>query len=286
MTRRRTILKTVAGAGAALGIGAGTGASNETPDHGDEQTSDNPGRVAVYGGNRTLVPQNLAGFDRVLLYFAEGRIEGDWDGVEQAEHFQRNVMGRSTEEIMADRRAAEEFYARRFGVEVEPFEGEDELFDVTETPDGKARLEPAYQNPDVGYTAYVVSGRAMPNATGDGTTVRDESRTGKVRDGGWHIRIEEPMTLHGTYGGSDGFEVDAPTTLAYGHYNIKMGDDESPIVIQFESEHPITPHERIPTAFNCDLFHEEWGEGQVHGTLGLPGGGLRNVLTFPPSLTD
>lgn len=144
-------------------------------------------------------------------------------------------MGRSTAEIMEARRNAEAFHADRFGVEVEPFEGEDELFDVKETPDGKAQLEPAYQNPAVGYTAYVVSGRAMPNVTGDGTTNLDESRTGKVRDGGWHVRIKEPMTLHGSYGGSDGVDVDAPTTLAYGHYNIKLGDEEPPIVIRFES---------------------------------------------------
>jgi hypothetical protein len=284
MTGRRSILKALAGAGAALGLGTGASTANETESQRNEQAEQpNPARVAEYAGNTTLVPPDLAGFDHVLVYFAEGRPDDDWDGVAQAEHFQREIMDRSTEEIMAARRAAEEFHADRFGVEVEPFDGDDELFDVKETPDGKARLEPAYQNPAVGYTAYLVSGRGMPNVTGDGTTNVDESRTGKVRDGGWHVRITEPMTLHGEYGGSEGVEVEAPTTLAYGHYNIKMGDLESPIVIRFESEHPITPHERIPTAFNCDLFHEEWGEGQVHGTLGLPSGGLRNVLTFPPT---
>lgn len=62
-----------------------------------------------------------------------------------------------------------------------------------------------------------------------------------------------------------------------------MGDAEDPIVIRYESEHPILPLD-MPVAFNCDLFHDEWGEGQVRGTTNAPGGGIRNVLTFPPSL--
>lgn len=40
----------------------------------------------------------------------------------------------------------------------------------------------------------------------------------------------------------------------------------------------------MPVAFNCDLFHDEWGEGQVRGVTGSQSGGIRNVLTFPPSL--
>lgn len=63
-------------------------------------------------------------------------------------------------------------------------------------------------------------------------------------------------------------------------------DDEDPIVIHVDSEHPIPPMTgRVPVAFNCDLVHEEWGEGQVHGTTGgTMAGGIRNVLTFPPML--
>lgn len=65
-----------------------------------------------------------------------------------------------------------------------------------------------------------------------------------------------------------------------------MGDNEDPIVIHYESGHPIPPvANRIPGAFNCDLLHVKWGEGQVHGTVGgTAAGGIRNVLTFPPML--
>jgi hypothetical protein len=56
-------------------------------------------------------------------------------------------------------------------------------------------------------------------------------------------------------------------------------------LIHYESEHPIPPAGRVPHAFNCDLFHDEWGEGQVHGTTGgTMAGGIRNVLTFPSTL--
>lgn len=49
------------------------------------------------------------------------------------------------------------------------------------------------------------------------------------------------------------------------------------------SEHPILPLD-MPAGFNSDLFHDEWGEGQVRGTTNVPGGGIRNVITFPLSL--
>ena len=107
---------------------------------------------------------------------------------------------------------------------------------------------------------------------------------GTVRiEDGEIVSITEDTTLRGTYGDGDGFDIDAGGTLAYGDYNIKLGDNEEPIVIHYESEHPILPLD-MPVAFNCDLFHEEWGEGQVRGTTNVPGGGIRNVLTFPPSL--
>jgi hypothetical protein len=73
--------------------------------------------------------------------------------------------------------------------------------------------------------------------------------------------------------------------VTFGDYSTRMGDNEDPIEIRVLSEHPIVAGGRVPAAFNCDLLHDEWGEGQVHGTLGgTMGPGRRNVLTFPPSL--
>ncbi|MEF8882367.1 MAG: hypothetical protein V5A34_07600 [Halapricum sp.] len=273
---RRDTLKTIGSIGAASALGAGTAGAQKS----NGKNGKNPGRVGPYGGQKTFVPSDLGGFDHVLVYMAEPKIEGDWDGVEKAERFQRDIMGRTTEEIMADREAAEDFYAERFGLEFASVD-EDALFEPQTARNGKAVLNPAYQDPDVGYNAYMVSGRAMPNNYEDDATNRDEFTAGKVRDGGWNVLIREPLTLHGTYGGEDGVEIDAPSLLAFGDYNIKMGDRESPIVFRFKSSEPILLHLDQAAAFNCDLEHPEWGEGAARGVVGLPGGAIRNVLTFP-----
>lgn len=97
--------------------------------------------------------------------------------------------------------------------------------------------------------------------------------------------IHEDGTLGGTYGDEGPSDVKEGALLAFGDYNIKMRKNEDPVVIHYESEHPIPMPGRVPVAFNCDLHHEEWGEGQVHGTMGgTLAPGIRNVLTFPPSL--
>jgi hypothetical protein len=280
---RRNTLKTI-GIGALFGATAGTASATPGNGGGGGSDSNNPGRVGRYDGQKTFLPPDLAGFDQVLVYLAEPLVDGEWDSGEQAERFQREIMGRDEAATETDRRTAEAFYEERFGL---TFPGEADLFEPEMSEDGTARLSPFYQDPDVGYNAYAVSGRAMPNNRDDGATNRDEMLAGKVRDGGWIVSITEDTTLRGTYGedygDGDGFDIDAGGTLAYGDYNIKLGDNEEPIVIHYESEHPILPLD-MPVAFNCDLFHEEWGEGQVRGTTNVPGGGIRNVLTFPPSL--
>ena len=278
---RRDTLKTIGAMGIAntLGLGA-SGTAAADPGNGGSSRGGNPGRIGRYGGKKTFAPPDLGGFDHVLVSLAEPLIQGDWNSVEGAKRFQRDIMGRDDEEVEADRRAAEAFYEGRFGV---TFEGDVGLFEPEESNDGTATLVPFYQNPDAGYNAYVVSGRAMPNNHEGEATNREEMLAGKVRDGGWIVRITEDTTLGGTHGGGEGFDIGAGGMLAYGDYNIKMGDHEAPIMIRYESEHPIPPLD-MPVAFNCDLVHDEWGEGQVRGTTNVPGGGLRNVLTFPPSL--
>ena len=283
---RRSTLRTIGtiGVAGALGLGTTGVASADNHDTSGREKGNNPGRIGEYSGAKTLTPPDLGGFDQVLVYLAEPLVEGEWDSGEQAKRFQRDIMGRDDEEIEADRRKAEAFYEKRFGL---TFEGDVGLFEREESTDGDAMLSPFYQNPDAGYNAYMVSGRAMPNNRDDGATNRDETLAGKVRDGGWIASITDDTTLGGEYGDEygdgDGFDIDAGGTLAYGHYNVKMGDAGDPVVIQYESEHPILPLD-MPVAFNCDLFHEEWGEGQVRGTTNTPSGGIRNVLTFPPSL--
>jgi hypothetical protein len=283
---RRNTLKMVGGIGIAGVLGTGAAGSVTADNSGQRGQGNNPGRVAPYNGRKTKTTPDLGGFDKVLVYLADGEPTSGWDSVAEAEHFQRDIMGRSTQEIIDDRNAAVEFYDDRFGLDFPPVEDEDDLFTVVDTQSGvDATLAPLYQDPGVGYTAYVVSGRAMPNNHGDGTTNTDENLAGKVRDGGWIVNVNEDAELGGMYGETGPSDVDAGALLAYGDYNIRMGDNEDPIVIHYESEHPIPPVGRVPVAFNCDLSHDEWGEGQVHGTMGgTMAGGLRNVLTFPPTL--
>jgi hypothetical protein len=176
---RRNTLKTIGtiGIAGALGIGSSGSVRAERPDTADGGNGNNPGRIGNYDGAKTLTPPDLGGFDHVLVYLAEPLVEGDWSVVENAERFQREIMGRDDEAIEADRRAAETFYEERFGL---TFEGDVELFESEESADGSAVLNPFYQDPDVGYNAYVVSGRGMPNNHDDGATNRDEMLAGKV----------------------------------------------------------------------------------------------------------
>lgn len=268
------------GIGAASLLGIGASSSGAAADRSSGGSSRNPGRVGKYGGSKTFVPPDFAGFDQVIVYLAEPRVEGDWNPTAQAERFQTEIMGRSREEAEENRREAEEFYSEKFGLD---FPGDADLYEPEESTDGTAKLMPFYQDPDVGYNAYMVSGYGMPNFHDGGATNRDEMLAGKVRDGGWIVSITEDTTLHGSYGGSDGYEIGNGGMLAFGDYNIKMGDRQAPIEIKYFSQHPILPLD-VPVAFNCGLEHEDWGEGIVRGTTNIPGGGIRNVLTFPPSL--
>lgn len=282
---RRDTLKTIGGIGAASLFGVGATGTALADEHKAEGERNNPGRVGRYNGNQTLVPPDLGGFDKVLLYLADGNPNPDWDGVAYAEQFQREIMDRDVDEIIDDKQAAVDFYAERFGLDF-PDATEEDLFTSVSSQSGvDATLDPLMLDPDVGYTAYVISGRGMPNNYGDGTTNTETESTGKVRDGGWMANIHEDGTLGGVYGDEGPSDVGEGALLAFGDYNIRMGDQEDPVVIHYESEHPIPKPGRVPVAFNCDLLHEEWGEGQVHGTMaGTLAPGIRNVLTFPPTL--
>lgn len=283
MNRRDTI-KAI-GISTLLGATTGTATAMSGGSESDDDT-DNPGRVGSYNGNKTFVPPDIGGFDHVLLYLADADPFPDWDGRAKAEFFNREIMGRSTEEIFEVRKEAIDFHWERFGIDFPYPEDEDDLFAAVDSQgDIDATFAPSMLNPGRGYTAYVVSGKGMPNTHGDGETNTDTHSTGKVRDGSWGATLNEDATLGGTYGATGESDVPEGASVTFGDYSIRMGDNEDPIEIRFLSEHPIVSRGRVPTAFNCDLEHDEWGEGQVHGTLGgTMGTGLRNVLTFPPSL--
>lgn len=282
--QRRDTLKTVGGIGVAslLGIGAsGTVAANGQSQSG---RNNNPGRLATYNGKNTKTAPGLGGFDKVLLYLADP--DPDWDGEVSARRFQEEIMGRTREEAVADRNAGIAFLEERFGLEFPEADVDDVYESVDSVGDVDATLNATMLSPGTGYTAYVVSGRSMPNTHGDGSTNTDTELAGKVRDGGWWATLNEEAELGGTYGAGGESTFPAGTLMLWGDYNIRMGDREDPIVIHYDSDHPVVPGSevRAPRAFNCRIEHEDWGEGAVRGVSGGNMIGIRNVLTFPASL--
>jgi hypothetical protein len=216
---------------------------------------------------------DAGGFTKFLVYMAEPLAGEPLLGDPEA--FQREVMGRSTEEIEADKAAAEEFFLRRFGVDFTSTSSE--LFGEEEIEE--ATFGPFAVSDAFNYRAYVISGEHVP------------AKGWQVRDGGWMVTMTEDTVLHGEYGGTEGKAVSAGTVFVFGNYNIKVQRPKSgapphaeeTIVIHYESGGPIVADADGVTSFICDLTHPEWGAGQARGIVS-PNGEVRNVLTFPPGL--
>jgi hypothetical protein len=262
-----------------LGTGAtGTVAANDGADE-----PNNPGRVATYNGPTTKVTPGLGGFDKVLLYLADP--DPDWGGEPMTPpRFHEEIMGRSIDEVVAHRNAAREYFEETHGV-VFPEVTEDTVYaDLESTGDIDATFVPSTLTPAAGYTAYVMSGRAMPNNHGDDHTNTNPESAGKVRDGNWQFVLNEDAELGGTYGATGESSFEAGTSGVWGEYSIRMGDQEDPVVIHVRSRHPLDFSGRAPSAFNCEVEHEEWGEGAARGIAAGDMIGIRNILTFPDNL--
>ena len=281
---RRNTLKTIGGIGLAsvLGAGASGTVAADAPGRGDR--TNNPGRVATYNGRTTKTAPGLGGFDKVLLYLADP--DPDWEGEVSARRFQEEFMGRSTEEAVEDKNAGIAFFEERYGLEFPEATEENVYESVDSYGDIDATLNPTMLSPGTGYTAYVISGMSMPNNHGTDHTNTDPELTGKVRDGGWWAFLNEDTAYGGEYEDIDDSEFPEGTIVLWGDYNIRMGDREDPLVIHYDSDHPVVPGglSPAPRAFNCRLEHEDWGEGAVRGVSGGDMAGIRNVLTFPPEL--
>jgi hypothetical protein len=108
-----------------------------------------------------------------------------------------------------------------------------------------------------------------------------------VRDASFGVQLTKDQTLYGTWGGAAGKPAPAGSFVTFGDYNIKVerpgrGRDGT-IMIHFESGSPIVADVDGTLHFICDLMPPEWGPGHARGTV-VANGGIRNVLTFPPSL--
>jgi hypothetical protein len=207
------------------------------------------------------------------VYIAEGPASaGSITDVDAVLAFQREVMGRDAAAVAAYIEEAKAFYLRRFGLD---FFGVDAPTPIGPWEIDGAVLRGSVFHPDHGYTAYVVSEERVGE---EGWTVRDAS---------FGVSITADQVLHGTWGGTTGKAVRAGSFVVFGDYNIKAdrpgrGRDGT-IMIHFESGSPINADVDGTMHFICDLSHPAWGPGHARGTV-VADGGIRNVLTFPPSL--
>ncbi|HEY5572218.1 MAG TPA: hypothetical protein VIK64_04300 [Anaerolineales bacterium] len=216
------------------------------------------------------------GFDKFLVYMAAGVYDPDEPNPLTPQVFQREIMGRSDEEIAQDRAAAIAFFNERFGLNLTDPGG---LF-TTFTQNG-VEFSPLAFDPRNEYRAYVVSEERVP------------SSGWVVRDGGWRVGVVDPegITLGGEFAG---VHIPQNTSMVFGNYNIQRtlpgGREIEPIIIHYESGGPIIRNADLAGGlmFRCDLFSEEFGEGLAQGIsagVTLPDGrfqaNIRNVLTFP-----
>jgi hypothetical protein len=213
-----------------------------------------------------------AGFTKFLVYMAEGNA-GSITDPEFVLAFQRDVYGRDEAAVAAYAREAMQFFLERFGLD---FRSATAPTAVGPWEIKGAVMQGSVFSPANGYTAYVVSEEAVGP---DGWIVRDSS---------FNVRLTADQKLHGTWGGTAGKRAAAGSFIVFGDYNIKVDnpdrkDGGGTIQIHFESGSPITANIDGEFHFVCDLSHPVWGAGHARG-VGTPDGGVRNVLTFPPSL--
>ena len=213
-----------------------------------------------------------AGFRKFLVYMAEGNA-GSITDPDVVLAFQRDVYGRDEAAVRAYARQAMQFFLDRFGLD---FTGATAPTAVGPWEIEGAVMQGSVFSPANGYTAYVVSEEAVG------------PRGWVVRDSSFNVRLTADQTLHGTWGGIGGKPAREGSVVVFGDYNIKVdkpGASErgETIQIHFESGSPIIGDIDGQFHFVCDLSHPEWGAGHARG-VGTPDGGVRNVLTFPPSL--
>lgn len=212
------------------------------------------------------------GFRKFLVYMAEGNAGSITDPAFVLA-FQRDVFGRDEAAVAAYAQQAMEFFRAGFGLD---FTGATAPTTVGPWEIEGAVMQGSVFSPGNGYTAYVVSEEAVGPK---GWVVRDSS---------FNVSLTADQTLHGTWGGAAGKPAKAGSAMVFGDYNIKVdkpGGSElgETIQIHFESGSPIIGDVDGQFHFVCDLSHPEWGAGHARG-VGTPDGGVRNVLTFPPSL--
>ncbi|HBK55012.1 MAG TPA: hypothetical protein DDZ76_01790 [Xanthomonadales bacterium] len=182
------------------------------------------------------------------------------------EYFQRVIMGRDDAELALFTEDAKDFFAARFGIDVDD-----------PTLAGRISFGLFMTNPDWQYRMYTSSDTRTPS-------------TGwPVRDGGYVLMVMDPegVELGGEFEGS---VAAAGSVMFYGNYNILIGKGRATeeLVMLFKSSRPAQIQPDGSVALLCELEHEDWGSGFAAVSVAnvplagnLVQGVGRNVLTFP-----
>lgn len=212
------------------------------------------------------------GFDKALLYMANGEFNPGTGTMPEPDSFYREIMGFTDEQIANWETMAEQFFMEHYDLDFANATMENGV----KTIDGVASFTIFTLDPRNDYRAYFISEEMVPSGGWD------------VRDGGWMVTFLNDTTIYGTYGGEGGKMVPAGSISVFGHYNIDVPDEE-PIIIHYRSGSPMEMTSGGVMSIDCDLTHDEWGEGKASGAV-MPamdmGNGImkqnwRNVLTFP-----
>ena len=137
----------------------------------------------------------------------------------------------------------------------------------------------------------------VPDEAGYQVVANSWIRTGSTRStchrfhkGGFVAFFKDDMTLHGTYGGTEGKPIGIGGAIAYGFYYIESCE-QSPVLIQYQSRTPyrVEPVDGIGI-INWDLYSRVLGYGRAQGVVNItpdpdePGRfhySVRNGFTFP-----
>lgn len=241
-----------------VGLFAATAVADATPNHDANEVTNGscPGRGCM-GTTPT-------GYDGFLVFMANGALPVTDSYFLDGAYFQETIMGRCQEEIDADREAALDYFADRFGI------------DALSNPD--IAFLSFYVDPRINYRAYVISGERVPRAGYE------------VHDGGWLAMVVNPngTTLGGQFAG---MHVPFYTVMSFGDYSIEVtkpghGPQPEPIKIHYQCNDPLIPLLNFGEVFNCDLYSDRFGVGRGQGmTAPITSDGFlrpngRTVLTF------
>ncbi|MGE0760806.1 MAG: hypothetical protein AB7O38_27600, partial [Pirellulaceae bacterium] len=177
-----------------------------------------------------------AGFDRYLVYMANGVLEPNTPQMLPGEIFHQEIMGRSAEEMDAQEALARQFFEQRFGL----VEG-----------DGVTVASFTF-NPAHNYRAYTISGESVP---AEGWVVRDGGFSATVTAAGG-------VSLGGEF---EGTHAPQGTRVVFGDYNIlvtapgRSGEqrEEREIVLHYRSGDPLMVDQFGVMHFTCGLVDAE-----------------------------